>query len=234
MAILLLVAMCGVRAGGVATSRDSNLIGIDHIPTVVQNLEEATASFQRLGFSVKPGRLHGNGLRNSLVKFQDGSGIELISSPDQSADEVTRTYSNFLRDGEGPAYLSFHARDMEGLTSALGKADILFENKGGLITLADPSLDFIFFVNDNRSPNDKPEHFAHPNTAVAMTEVQLALDARGRNSLRTLLLALGAVENNGTAGVPTDVDTAIFAVQNGQVMVVPASVSFKRIDLSSA
>lgn len=218
---LLLLAFGNVGAGEVSAPRGPSLIGIDHIPTVVEDLEEATASYGRLGFSLKPGRFHENGLRNSHVKFKDGSGIELISPPSQPTDDLTKTYSEFLRGGEGPAYISFHARDTEALTSALGRSSFLFENEGGLITLAEPNLDFIFFVKDNRSPTDKPEHFAHPNTGVAMTEVWLALDVPGRESLRKLLLALGAVESNEVMLVPTEVRAAVFTVQNGRVVVVP-------------
>lgn len=218
---LLLLAFDNVRSGEVSASCGPSLIGIDHIPTLVENLEEATASYRRLGFSLKPGRFHENGLRNSHVKFKDGSGIELISPPSQATDELAKTYSELLPDGEGPVYISFHARDTEALTSALSKSSILFESEDGLTTLADPNLDFLFFVKDNRSPTDKPEHFAHPNTAVAIAEVWLSLDAPSRRSLRKLLLTLGAVESSEAVFVPTEVPAEVFTVQNGRVVVVP-------------
>ncbi len=218
---LLLFVIGNVSAGEAPAARGPSLIGIDHIPTVVENLDEAAASYQRLGFSLKPGRAHENGLRNRHIKFEDGSGVELISPPRQPSDDLTKTYAEFLRSGEGPAYLSFHARDTAALSSALSQANIVFETESGLITLADQNLDFIFFVRDNRSPTDKPEHFAHPNTAVAMTEVWLALDGPSRASLRKLLLALGAVERHEHARVPSKVRAEVFTVQNGRIVVVP-------------
>lgn len=199
------------------------MIGIDHIPTVVADLEKASETFQRLGFSLKPGRPHPNGLRNNHVKFEDGSGIELISVPSEPKDEITRAYAQLLREGEGPAYLSFHARDTKALTAALAAAHIGFSNENGLVTLDDPQLDFIFFVHDNRSPSDRPEHFAHPNGAVAMTEVWLALDATTLARLRTLLLSLGAVERREKMLAPTRVSAQVFQLQNGRVIVVPAT-----------
>ena len=45
------------------------IIGIDHIPLVVGNLDWAAARYRQLGFALKPGRAHDNGLRNSHVKF---------------------------------------------------------------------------------------------------------------------------------------------------------------------
>ncbi|HEX7802770.1 MAG TPA: VOC family protein [Pseudoxanthomonas sp.] len=219
-AFLFLFAVGNAQAAEEPALLGPSLVGIDHIPTVVADLEEATAFYKRLGFSIKPGRFHENGLRNSHVKFKDGSGVELICPPSRSTDDLTRAYSDLLQDGEGPAYISFHARDTEALTTALGKANMQFKDDSGLLTLSEPGLGFIFFVKDNRSPTDKPEHFAHPNTAVAMTEVWLALDAPSRASLRKLLLALGAVEKNETALVPTEARAEVFIVQNGRVVVV--------------
>jgi hypothetical protein len=53
-----------------------------------------------------------------------------------------------------------------------------------------------------------------------MTEVCLALDPPARASLRTLLLALGAIESSETVRVPAAVRAEVFSVQNGRVVVV--------------
>lgn len=219
-AFLFLFAFGYAKAGEAPALLGPSLVGIDHMPVVVADLEEAITSYKRLGFSIKPGRFHDNGLRNSHVKFKDGSGVELICPPSQPADDLTRAYSELLQDGEGPAYISFHARDTEVLTAAFGKANIQFKDDSGLIRLLEPSLDFIFFVKDNRSPTDRPEHFAHPNTAVAMTEIWLALDVPSRTNLRKLLLALGAVERNETVLVPAEARAEVFTIQNGRLVVV--------------
>lgn len=218
---LLLVAPGISSTGQVSNSRGPSLIGIDHMPTAVHDVQEAAGSYRRLGFSIKPGRLHNDGLLNSHIKFKDGSGIELMEPPRQPTDGLARTYSEFLRSGEGPVYISFHARDTEALTSALRESNILFEGNGNFLTPADPTLDFIFFVRDNRSPTDKPEHFSHPNTAIAMTEVWFALDTLSRASLRKLLLALGAVESNEVVLAPGEVRALVYAIQNGRVVVLP-------------
>jgi len=205
-----------------AAADGPSLIGIDHIPTVVANLDAASDSYRQLGFALKPGRAHENGLRNNHVKFKDGSGIELLSVPVRPTDSITAGYAKLLGAGEGPAYLAFHARDTGALAKALGDKGIAFKNEGGLIAPTDPRLDFIFFVKDNRSPTDKPEHFAHANGAVAMSAVWLALDARSLASLRKLLSSLGAVEHEATAEVPAGAPAHVFDLQNGQVVVVSA------------
>jgi catechol 2,3-dioxygenase-like lactoylglutathione lyase family enzyme len=210
------------NAAGTGAAHGPSLIGIDHIPTVVSDLEAARETYRRIGFSLKPGRPHDNGLRNSHVKFPDGSGIELLSVPVPPTDDLTASYGELLRAGEGPAYLSFHARDTEALAAALAAAEIPFADVEGLISLEDPCLDFIFFVSDNRSPTDRPEHFAHANGAVAMSEVWLALDAAASDCLRRLLLALGASESREVVSAPTNTSAQVFAVQNGRVIVLAA------------
>jgi hypothetical protein len=126
--------------------------------------------------------LHDHGIRNNHVKFKDGSGIELLNPPSKAVDALTAHYVEHLQQDDGPAYISFHARDTTKLVAALESSG--FRSKqGDLITLDDPPLGFICFDQDNRSPTDEPEHFAHPNSAVAMTGVSLALD----NGLRMRL-----------------------------------------------
>lgn len=200
------------------------IIGLDHIPTVVSDLERAQDTYRWLGFSLKPGRAHANGLRNAHVKFEDGSGIELIAPPHEATDELTRDYLERLKHGEGPAYLSLHARDKTALIAALNAADIAFEDDS-LLTLSDPQLRFLFFVQDNRSPTDRPEHFAHPNSASAMTGVWLALDAPTSAAFQRLMIALGAGHTRASVRPPgpargTAVMADVFRVSNGRIVVV--------------
>jgi catechol 2,3-dioxygenase-like lactoylglutathione lyase family enzyme len=199
-----------------------SVIGIDHIPIAVKDLDQTTNSYQKLGFSLKPGVLHGNGIRNSHLKFKDGSGLELISPPSTSRDELTGYYLNHLKQGDGPAYVSFHARDTDKLLAALTASGFDYRNDG-VITLKDPRLKFIFFVKDNRSPTDKPEHFVHPNFATAMTGVWLALDDKSYKSVSKLLTALGAAVSEDLVFVPNAVKAKVFTVQNGYVVLLPKS-----------
>lgn len=204
------------------------IMGLDHIPIVVSDLERAQDTYRRLGFALKPGRAHANGLRNAHVKFEDGSGIELIAPPHEASDDLTREYLEHLKHGEGPAYLSLHARDKAALIAALNAAGIAFEDDG-LLTLSDPRLRFLFFVRDNRSPTDRPEHFAHPNSASAMTGVWLALDAPTSAVFQRLLLALGAEHTRASVRPPgtargNAVMADLFRVSNGRIVVVPKRV----------
>lgn len=220
-----------VHAGDTPLAADSHqthtqaIIGLDHIPTVVSDLERAQDTYRRLGFALKPGRAHANGLRNAHVKFEDGSGIELIVPPNEASDDLAREYRERLQHGEGPAYLSLHARDKQALIAALNAADIGFDDDG-VLTLSDPRLKFLFFVQDNRSPTDRPEHFAHANSASAMTGVWLALDAATSDALKRLLLTLGAEHTRASVRSPGATRgnafiADLFRVNNGRIVVVP-------------
>jgi hypothetical protein len=142
-------------------------IGLDHIPVAVRDLEAASATCRALGFALKPGRPHANGIRNAHVKFSDGAGIELLTVP-AAVDPLSTKYEDMIRAGEGPAFLSFHAREPAALHAALRAGGYAFDVSGGLTDLRTPGLGFMFWIQDNRSPTDRPEHFAHPNGATAL------------------------------------------------------------------
>ena len=54
-------------------------IGIDHLVIAVNDLEQATKDYRKLGFTVVPGGQHPVGTHNALVAFEDGSYLELIA-----------------------------------------------------------------------------------------------------------------------------------------------------------
>ena len=194
------------------------LIGIDHIPLAVKNVEQAADDYQRLGFALKPGRAHPNSIHTVNIKFPDGAGLELITAS-QPADALSARYLELLGQGEGPAYFSLHARDLERLLSTLAAAGFDYSKQDGVYTLADPRFEFLFFGRDNRSPTDRPEHFAHRNSALAMTAVWLAVSDAA--PFARLLTTLGAIETQQTVFVPKPVSAKVFAVENGKVVLLP-------------
>jgi hypothetical protein len=209
----LLVTTFGAVCG---QTRDV-LAGIDHIPLAVRDLGPASDDFKRLGFSIKPGRQHASGISNRHIKFPDGSGLELITVK-VASDELGAAYLKHLKAGDGPAYFSLHVRDMAKLASALVEARIDFDQEAGLTTFKDPKLGFVFISTDNRSPTDRPKHFAHPNGAFAMSEVWIACE--DPTPLKALLLALGATSESATVRVPEPTEGEVFELQNGKVVIV--------------
>lgn len=80
-------------------------IALDHVVLAVNDLEATAARYRQLGFALKPGQPHANGIRNQHVKFTNGTELELLTAP-AAADDLTTRYRRHLADGDGPAYLA--------------------------------------------------------------------------------------------------------------------------------
>jgi catechol 2,3-dioxygenase-like lactoylglutathione lyase family enzyme len=194
-------------------------MGLDHIPVAVRDLEAASATYRALGFSLKPGRPHANGIRNAHVKFPDGAGIELLTVP-SAVDPLSTKYVGMIRAGEGPAFLSFHARDTPALHAALRAGGYAFRDTNGVTDLSAPPFSFLFWIADNRSPTDRPEHFAHPNGATALGAIWIATD--DGEALVRLLVALGGRQERREVFAPDSVEATVVALAEGEVFILPA------------
>ena len=167
----------------------SLVIGMDHIPLAVRDLDLAADFYKSIGFSIKPGRVHKNGIWNKHIKFRDGTELELITAA-QARDNLTAEYYRFLSQGEGPAFWGLFAKDSQALGRQLEAAHLPSEREGPMITFPSSSkLHPLFFGGRNLSTTDKPEHFEHANSAFALKAVWLA--TRHQAEYGNLFQALG-------------------------------------------
>lgn len=197
------------------------IAGLDHIPVAVGDLEAAAGTYRSLGFTLKPGRVHENGIQNQHAKFPDGTEIELLSAP-YERDTLTRRYRTFLAGGDGPAFLAFFAPDLARLGRVLTSSGRSFKRTGATLDLDDQEgLDFIFFGGRNASPGDRPEHFAHANRAEALIGVWLA--GADLSHERALLTTLGARLERREVRIPQALVTRVFTVGGAEVVLLPAS-----------
>ncbi len=196
------------------------------MPLAVRDLARAAEIYRGLGFSIKPGRPHADGIRNEHVKFEDGGGIELITAQ-RAADALSANYVQLLAHGEGPAFLSFHTHDLQILETAFRRARSAYSVDDGTLTFRDPNLQFVFFFEgNNRSPTDRPEHFQHANSAYATAGVWIAgvWIAGGEDSpLIPLLKSAGGEVSIRKVFAPTQRSAKIVEVQNGDVVFLPES-----------
>jgi hypothetical protein len=204
-ALFIMASVALAPPQGRSSAADVANRGLDHIPIAVENLESAAARYRALGFVLKPGRPHDNGIRNQHAKFIDGTELELITAP-AARDDLTSTYRKHLTAGDGPAFLAFH-------DPALSEAD----------RKAAPP--YVFFGGLNSSPTDKPEHFAHPNGAVALVGVWLADEDLTQE--RRLLQAMGATIERRAARVPAAVTTEVAQLFDDEVVLLPGR--FQRV-----
>jgi hypothetical protein len=193
MARLLLALMLLVLAA--PASAQQRVLGIDHIPVVVKDLARARADFTALGFTLKPGRPHADGLENAHVKFADGSEIELIS-PTTAADALSSQYLDWLREGDGPISLGLY--------------------RPGSTNTPPPG---IFFDARQHSPTDLTEHFEHANGAASLFAVWLA----GSPAERKLVNLPGAKVTEETVCAPFGSAAKLVRFKEGEVPLLPES-----------
>jgi hypothetical protein len=167
-------------------------VGLSHVPIAVVDLDHAADDFARLGFALKPGRPHDDGIRNRHVKFHDGTEIELITAA-ETTDALTGYYRRFLARGEGGAFLSLDTRPADLAARQVAAAGLPARIAGGYVDFPyDTALGYIFFAGLNQSPTDRPEHFAHRNGASGL--VGVTIEGRDFEPERRLFRALRLTE----------------------------------------
>ncbi len=192
----LFIALLLVVAATISASAQQKVLGLDHIPLVVKDLARATADFERLGFVLKDGRPHDNGLRNQHVKFADGTEIELIS-PTEAVDALSLQYVDWLRDGDGAFSVGLY--------------------RPGSKNTPPPG---VFFDARQHSPTDRPEHFEHPNSAFALSGVWLA----GSPAERQLEKLPGAKVVEAAFCAPFGFGTRAVRFNDGEVVLLAKSM----------
>ena len=195
-------------------------LGLDHIIVAVNDLEEAARRYEDLGFSLKSGRPHDNGIRNRHIKFPDGIELELLTAP-EARDSLTAQYRRHLAHGDGPAFFGFYAADRDAAARRLSSAGLPYVWSGGLITFPETHpLGSLFFNGRNRSPTDKAEHFAHRNTATTLIALWLAGDLAGEERLLRLF---GCAPETQTVRIPFPTQAEVVTIQDARVYLLPSS-----------
>ena len=82
LSAVLLLLLTAVPLTGALRQTLPLVTGLDHIIILVNNLEAAASRYRAMGFALKPGRPHDNGIRNQHVKFEDGTELELLTAPE--------------------------------------------------------------------------------------------------------------------------------------------------------
>jgi hypothetical protein len=162
------VAQCRAEAAAVR---------FDHVVIAVADLGSASSTFRdTLGFSLKPGRVHENGLRNVHIRFGNGSALELISPGPGESDELSEWYRRFLGQGDGGAFVALSAGPPDTVLGRLGSlADqaVVFEGRSfDWVSFPEGHpLHAFFFVNVRARSPDEPGQLRHRNGARGLAEV---------------------------------------------------------------
>ncbi len=216
-----LLAVAVVPIEPVCSQERSLVLGLDHIIMAVSDLERAAESYRMLGFTLKPGRPHENGIQNRHVKFTEGTEIELITAP-EARDPLTAEYLRFLASGDGPAFVGFYAPEQNKLAENLDTIGKTYRREGRLLTFPESDeLRYIFFGQRTGSTTDRPEHFRHPNGAYELIGVWIA--GGGLESEHRLFTELGAEFAETRIQVPLNKKVEVAKFQQSEVVLLPDS-----------
>jgi hypothetical protein len=204
----------------VCLARES-AVRLDHVVVAVDDLERASDVWRSLGFRLKPGSEHPNGIRNAHAKFADGTELELLTVEEPS-DGLADWYQGFISAGGGGAFLSLSAGAIEDVARNLKRVGLeAMINRGAAFDYAsfppDHPLHQVFFIDYRHPVRDPAEVMGHANGASGLREVWL--EVREGSRLPVALLELGA-RSCGVMRHSAGFDGSVFGLANGRVMLV--------------
>lgn len=212
---------------------------LDHVNIAVADLEKAKKHYQdKLGFSLKPGRLHPNSILNAFAKFSDGSLIELITAS-EAKDELSHWYIDATK--STPYTTTFAAfgiqnlATMDSLKQRLNTDSIAYHYLTGnyahtLSVNLYERFHTPFFIHYLQPVTDKSEYLTHENGASKL----LAIWLPSRMLDRELFKSLGWEKGEGV-----DIPGQKYIAENimlggGSLYILPDSSDQRVIGVSLA
>ncbi len=201
-------------------------VRLDHVVVAVDDLERASGVWRNLGFRLKPGREHPNGIRNAHAKFPDGTELELLTVEEPS-DELADWYHGFISGGGGGAFLSLSAGAVGDVARALGRAGLEATiTRGSAFDYASfppgHPLRQVFFIDYRDPVRDAPDVTEHSNGASGLREV--GLEGPEGSRLPAALLELGG-RSCGVMRHTAGFEGAVFGLANGRVILMTGGES---------
>ncbi len=169
----------------------TGLSGIDHVIVGVRDLEQARATYERLGFRVTPrGRHVGWGTANYCLMFANDY-VELLGIVDP--DRFTNNLDRFLEEREGLLSIVLHTSDPEATRDAWRGAGLEPAEVAELGRLLEPETELRFqnvmlaaeatggvpmFACAHLTPGPMraPEWLRHPNGAIRIRSVTVVAE----------------------------------------------------------
>ena len=147
-------------------------VAIDHVIVSVSDLEKSSRVFEKLGFKVKPGTLHKNGIINSHIKFSNESAVELISIQGSPGDELAKRYQTKILQGGGGTFIALRGIPFHKLATILNDLNIEFHwlkhPLWDYITFDAKELQNIFFIKHIDMHNNNNQNKRKARTAFCV------------------------------------------------------------------
>lgn len=213
------------------------LSGIDHAIVGVRDLEQAKATYERLGFQTTPlGRHVGWGTANYCLMFPDDY-LELLGIVDGS--QFTNNLDRFLAAREGLLSLALHSTDPEATREAwqaagLAPAEVAplgrqledFELRFANVMLAPEATGGVpLFACAPLTPEAmrRADWLAHPNGALGIASVTVAVEDPGAlyEPMAQVFGSICLTETDDTLAVHTGHGVLLFVTPDDLDMLHP-------------
>jgi len=153
-------------------------ISIDHLIIAVNNLDSVIDYYHQLGFTVKRGRKHANGLNNAHIKFINASSLELMTVEGEPGDSMAQQYKDFINSGQNGVYIALSGVSFDSLAILLRNHNIEFSlTKSKLwnyLTFPESSgLESLFFIEYHTKPSEPLAKFQHRNKANGFGQITM-------------------------------------------------------------
>ena len=196
-------------------------ITLDHVISIVPDIEIAKQKLQDQGFTIKTGTLHGNGLMNAHVKFDNGSSFELMSLIGEPNDQMAKDYESLLEEGEGGVFLALSGIKCDSMSNVLRKSGVdhhyQLRKSWDYITFpANSGMEHIFFIEYKILMEDPEEITTHKNGIHSIEQVYVQGDQElikflGSIGMRSLRLIHNTEWGQGVE----------FPTTSGSIIVIP-------------
>lgn len=169
----------------------SQVIKLDHVILAVPDIDSAISYVSRLGFKIKPGTIHSNGLKNVHIKFANDTELELMTVVGQPGDAIAKNYQALINDKTIGAFVAFSGISVDSISAMLEpqniKHEIIQERSWKYLTFEQGGpLAAIFFIEyGSRLPTNK-QYYVHTSRAFAFDFVSLAAGKELRQVLQLI------------------------------------------------
>ncbi len=196
-------------------------IQVDHVISVVSDIDKAINSYTEKGFSLKKGQLHKNGLINAHIKFKNNTSFELMSVKGAATDETAKNYLELLKKREGGVFIAISGIESHEMERKLLDLNIEYKTSIGknwdYITFPKTSgLAHFFFIDSHITVKDSANILTHKNEADKILEIFV----EGDDYVVEFLKGLGIKY----LGKNTDTDYGkgdVFSTVTGKIIVIP-------------
>jgi len=131
----------------------------------------------KLGFVLKKGRLHKNGISNNFIEFENNSEIEFIEVKNPT-DKISSEYSSMINHGKQALQFAVRVNEIGKLENNLDKLESDFNKFDSNLfysTLSSPNINLklpIFFIQYKRDNNNTLTK--HPNKSKGISAIWFA------------------------------------------------------------